>query len=276
MARKDGLTKSQFDLVEDLDNYLQTEGLGEVLISWSKPVHAKLVTFDDSLALVGSSNLSALSSNGSPFEIDLLVDDASNIKEIHKVQERILESCEKFSNVKELISVVASQSTRELMQEIGLSRSTKRPATLSASSPIFFELQLKYELKSNLNAFAAAPRTEGGDPRSWYEVEIGVPKAMRALPGFPTYQGTKEIHVITDDGWAFDCHFSGADGKNFNSIGDLTILGRWIKGRLLEAGAIKFGELYTPEVAERYGRSTLTLQSTSDPKTWMISFAAPK
>ena len=276
MARKDGLTKSQFDLVDDLDTYLQTKDLGQVLISWTKPVHAKLVRFDESLAIVGSSNLSALASAGSPFEIDLLVEDESTIRSIRKIQNRILESTEKFSNVRESIPLIAPQITQELMQEIGLRKPNLPTSSLKTSSPKIFELPLKYELKSNLNAHAAAPRTKGGDPRSWYEVEIGISTALRALPGFPTYEGIKDIHVITDDGWAFDCHFSGAAGKNFNSIGDLTILGRWIKGRLLDAGAITFGDLYTPEVAKRYGRTNLTLESTSDPKTWIISFAAPK
>jgi hypothetical protein len=276
MARKDGLTQSQYDLVEDLDTYLQKEGLGEVLISWAKPVHAKLVRFDETLAIVGSSNLSALTSNGSPFEIDILVDDESNIRNIRNIQNRILESSEKFSNVKKSIPIVKPQITQELMQEIGLSRSHDTLRTIVSSSTFVFNLPLKYELRSNLNAHAAAPRKKGGNPRSWYEVEIGISTAMRAASGFPTYQGAKEIHVITDDGWAFDCHFSGAGGKNFNSVGDLTILGRWIKGRLLDAGAINFGELYTREVARRYGRDSITLQSTSDPKTWLISFAAPK
>ena len=68
--------------------------------------------------------------------------------------------------------------------------------------------------------------------------------------------------MYTDDGWKFRCKTSGTDNKNFRADGDLTILGRWIKGRLENSGALSVGEPVTETVLQNYGRNSFTLFQT--------------
>ena len=56
---------------------------------------------------------------------------------------------------------------------------------------------------------------------------------------------------------------SGDYGKNLRSKDDLTILGRWIKGRMEANGALKSGELLTSSSLDSYGRNSITLTQTS-------------
>jgi len=78
--------------------------------------------------------------------------------------------------------------------------------------------------------------------------------------------------VITDDGWQFQCKTSGDFSKNFRSENDLQILGKWIKGKLENSGALEVGDLVTEETLRQYGNDTITLRSTSLPNTWLLSF----
>ena len=78
--------------------------------------------------------------------------------------------------------------------------------------------------------------------------------------------------VITDDGWSFKCKVSGDYSKNFRSEGDLKILGKWLKGRLENAGVLKVGDPVTKETLELYGRDTFTLTKTIRPGIWYLDF----
>ena len=76
---------------------------------------------------------------------------------------------------------------------------------------------------------------------------------------------------------------SGDYGKNLRSKDDLTILGRWIKGRMEANGALKSGELLTSSSLGLYGRDTITLTQTSlyeeelengNLSVWFVDFSA--
>jgi hypothetical protein len=76
---------------------------------------------------------------------------------------------------------------------------------------------------------------------------------------------------------------SGDYGKNMRSRDDLTILGRWIKGRMESSSALKSGELVKVSNFEKYGRSSIAFTETSltesdiesgeDLKVWLIDFS---
>jgi len=68
----------------------------------------------------------------------------------------------------------------------------------------------------------------------------------------------------------------GDNDKNFRTIGDLKLLGMWIKGRLEEARVLKPGEKITYEILDKYGRRDIDLISTSDPETWLFNFKRKK
>jgi hypothetical protein len=151
------------------------------------------------------------------------------------------------------------------------------------SSPKYvFRLPLKPEEKSNLNVFFGKGRSNINrtreKPRSWYEVEIIVPSDILAAEGYPR---EKEFNVITDDRLKFRCKTSGSNSKNFRSAeggrgdGNLRILGRWLKDRLVEAGTLKAGDRVTEEKLQTYGRNTMDLISTDNPDLWLLDFHRP-
>lgn len=69
---------------------------------------------------------------------------------------------------------------------------------------------------------------------------------------------------------------SGDCSKNFRSEGDLKILGKWLKGRLENAGVLSVGDPVTAETLKRYGRSTFTLTKTTRPGIWFLDFGVNK
>lgn len=143
-------------------------------------------------------------------------------------------------------------------------------------TPTTFDIPIKTEPRSNLNAFFGKGR-EGKNglviPRHWYEAELIVPHTITSLPGYPKAQTPSALFdVITDDGYKFKCKVSGDYSKNFRSEGDLKILGRWLKGRMENAGALEPGSPVTDEVLDKYGRSTFTLTRTQKPGLWYLDF----
>jgi hypothetical protein len=101
-------------------------------------------------------------------------------------------------------------------------------------------------------------------PRHWYESELIVPNAITEQSGYPQKNtDSAAFDVITDDGWEFSCKVSGDYSKNFRSEDDLKILGKWIKGRLENAGVLEVGQLVTPETFANYGRDSFSLIKTN-------------
>ena len=133
---------------------------------------------------------------------------------------------------------------------------------------------------SNLNVFFGKGRESKNGlvkPRHWYEVELIVPKSIAAQNGYPQVSTPDAIFdVVTDDGWSFKCKVSGTNSKNLRSEGDLKILGKWLKGRLENAGVLKVGDPVCKETLERYGRDTFTLTKTTKPGVWYLDFGVKK
>ena len=120
------------------------------------------------------------------------------------------------------------------------------------------------EQQSNLNTFFGKGRENKSTgkiiPRDWYEVELIVDTKTISDPIYP--KGDFIAH--TDDGLTFDCQTQGANYKNFRSKKDLKILGRWIKGKLEQSGALKQFEPITSETLQKYGRDYIRLYKLSD------------
>jgi len=112
-------------------------------------------------------------------------------------------------------------------------------------------------------------------PRPWYEVELIVSNTITGQEGYPRPDASGNggvFEVVTDDGWEFKCKVSGDYGKNLRSDGDLKILGKWIKGRLENAGKLRPGDLVTDEILRRYGRNTILLTKINDSEKWFLDF----
>ena len=100
---------------------------------------------------------------------------------------------------------------------------------------------------------------------------------MTSQPGYPRSKTDEAVFdVITDDGWSFKCKVSGDYSKNFRSEGDLKILGKWLKGRLENAGVLKVGEPVTAKTLNDYGRNTFSLTKTTVPNLWYLDFGVKK
>lgn len=143
-----------------------------------------------------------------------------------------------------------------------------------------YSIELKDTPRSNLNVFFGKGRLQPNGiirPRHWYEVEIIVSKQVTSLPGYPQSQtDSATFDVVTDDGWRFKCKVSGDYSKNFRSADDLQILGKWIKGRLEQSGALNVGDLVTKETYDRYGNNSITLSKTKEQGVWLLEFRGNK
>lgn len=80
----------------------------------------------------------------------------------------------------------------------------------------------------------------------------------------------KSFTVVTDDGYSFNLSRQGDYNKNLRSDSNLKILGRWIKGRMENDGALEIGKPVTKETIERFGKSLMVFEETKS-GIWLLS-----
>lgn len=286
----EGLTVQQKEAVEDLDNTLRSNELGGVFFVVTFPFHGKVISFknkDRTIGgLIGSSNLTNIVENKASrqYEVDYLLPE-SDCTELEDFLTRLRNTTARpFSELD--IKVVESKNNL-LDEQYGVSKADKQTVESIKAYPDFeyeFHIPLKTDdaTRSNLNTFNGRGRVNNQGfvmPRSWYEVELIVPKSVTCQPGYPQSDKTGNggvINVITDDGWEFSCKVSGDFSKNLRSEKDLKILGKWLKGRLEHSGALKTGELCTQLTLEKYGRSNFTLGKIRGSDLWYLDFGVDK
>jgi len=281
----DGLSASQLDALRSLDETLRSNKLGQVYMVTTFPFHGKLVSFtkDESLigSILGSSNLTNIVEGQRQYEADYLFNNADAtapeirdfIKELIEVSSRPLSELEIKPTLPE---------NNLLKDQVGVIKliDTKLLATKQQLSELTFEIPLKGDgsEKSGFNTTFGKGRENAQGfvmPRSWYEVELIVPKTITTNIDYP--QASPHNHeggfdVITDDGWSFRCKTSGDFSKNLRSEDDLKILGRWLKGRMENSGVLKPGDLVTDNTLAEYGRATLTMTKLEDSSAWYLDF----
>jgi hypothetical protein len=275
LAYFDGLTERQIVSLSNLDSNLQSLGLGRVYIPMSIGVHSKCVAYE----IEGQWQVTLGSSNFTAF-LPQRRSEADIFLPSHEPQtKKIVEYCNRLLQISRPIDkILLNNIPRIKMENVRLAQTpgvttVREPQVSLAESTLAFKLPLKTELKSNLNKFNAAPR--GTIPRSWWEIEIIVPTAIQLKKGFPSKEnGTDRFRVQTEDGYSFECHVSGGDGprfnKNFESTGDLKILGYWLKGILIESGTISEGEFVTEKALNSSGYKFLELRKIAE-NEWHMS-----
>lgn len=273
MAFFEGLSNSQFEATEELDKFLIENKLGRVKISRAFPFHGKVQSFhggrNSKSFLIGSSNLSNIvpvkGIERRNYEVDLEINSLDKVTEIDVLLEKL------FSGSSELFDVIAPQikiregdnpllASRTDVEHIGDSGLGEIISHLTKNS---FEIPLKQAPKSNLNAYFGEGRIDQQGftkPRHWYEVEIIVDVSVQRSS--LNYPANSDFVVYTDDGYKFIMRTSGDYGKNLRSRDDLTILGRWLKGRMEKNGALRSGELITIDNFKRYGRNSISFTQT--------------
>jgi hypothetical protein len=269
---------------------LRSRSLGGVYFVVTFPFHGKLISFSKDNtnigSLIGSSNLTNIveSKTNRQYEVDCLLSSDESIEIESFIGSLNDRTTKPFSE----IDIKIVESTNSLLDEqYGVSKADNNELENIKSSHEFdyvFEIPLKADdaTRSNLNTFNGRGRVNKQDfimPRSWYEVELIVPKKITELPGYPKSDKDGDggvFEVVTDDGWEFSCKVSGQNSKNLRSEKDLKILGKWLKGRLEHAGALKTGELCTTNTLDMYGRSTFTLAKLKDQNKWYLDFGVNK
>lgn len=294
MAYFDGLSKSQFEATNEINQFLTAKEIGKVNIARAFPFHGKIQYFQSTAVkdtfLLGSSNLSNIVPQKGitrrNYEVDIEISDQSSCIEISNLLDGLFTDASlTFEAISKEIQIKENQntllSTRSDVQEVGDEKLVK---VISHLLPNSFEIPLKDAPKSNLNAYFGEGRVNQQGfvkPRHWYEVEIIVDQSVqRSAKNYPANQ---DFIAYTDDGHRFVMRTSGDYGKNLRSKDDLTILGRWIKGRMEANGALKSGELLTSSSLGLYGRDTITLTQTSlyeeelengNLSVWFVDFSA--
>lgn len=274
----EGFTKVQYDALIELNKYINKCG-GRVYLAVVSKYHGKVYSFynnkNEYSSIIGSSNITKISSSQYIYDTDLYLKNENINKEIYKflldVKNKYCEPIDKIDSCK--IKIIEKNVFEDFLGVEKIS-SSELSNIISKKLNKFFEIKLKTEEKSNLNVFFGKGRENHYDkniviPRDWYEVEIIVPKEVTSKDGYPK---NKEFTVCTDDGYKFRCKTSGDFSKNFRSANDLKILGKWIKGRMENYGVLKIGEKITQDTLRKYGNDRIILYKTKIPNLWFIDF----
>lgn len=282
----EGLTKQQKEAVEDLDNTLRSMELGGVYFVVTFPFHGKIISFkskDQVIGgLIGSSNLTNIVENKTSrqYEVDYLLPQA----DCDELDVFITQLRDKSTRAYCELDVKVIKSKNKLLDDqYGVEKADDHVVESIKTNPDFkyeFHIPLKTDgaSRSNLNTFNGKGRENKQGfvmPRSWYEVELIVPKTITSQPGYPQSDKSGDggvFNVVTDDGWQFSCKVSGDFSKNLRSEKDLKILGKWLKGRLEHTGVLKTGELCSQETLNKYGRSDFTLAKLKNQDLWYLDF----
>lgn len=277
-------TRVQYNAAKGLNDYLLENGKGQVRLVTPFKYHGKLYSYSDGMGtfagIVGSNNLGSIVEGGSRvYETSFLIDDHQQAESIRSFIRQL--NRDATSNISDCDIQQFNENNPVLEEHENVHRATPQEIAecISALTTTTFEIPIKgaeVSPQSNLNVFFGRGRVSQNGlvkPRHWYEVELIVPRNVAMQPGYPRAQTPEAVfQVVTDDGWKFSCKVSGTNNKNFRSEGDLKILGKWLKGRLENAGVLTVGSLVTNDTLRRYGRDTFTLTKTSIPNTWYLDF----
>jgi hypothetical protein len=272
----DRFTRKEYEASVGFNNYLLFNKVGRLYLSTAFRYHGKVYSFlkegKPFASIVGSNNLSSITEYGRVYETSVLFEDKSTSLELDNLISELI----RVSKPLELCQIT---SFKEYNQSLEGHEGVQKETAVPRLSDTHFLIPLKVGDsygKSNLNAFFGKGREDKRGlikPRHWYEIEIIVPSEITSRPNYPKSENeTDMFDVVTDDGWKFKCKVSGDYNKNFRSEGDLKILGKWIKGRLENAGALKVGELVTEETLRKYGRSDFKLIKTVTDGLWYLDF----
>lgn len=285
MHKFDGFTRVQYSAALGLNEYLASESRGGVSLVKAFKYHGKLYSFSGIegpfAGIIGSDNLGSIAGGGTRlWEASVLLDDKQSALRMNSFISELAEKASENIAGAEIAEFIDARSPLE-GQEHAEKASPREVADAMSRvrQDAVFKIPIKTSEeapKSNLNVFFGKGRESKNGvviPRHWYEAELIVPKKITSLPGYPQSNTDGAVFsVITDDGWKFKCKVSGQNSKNFRSEGDLRILGKWIKGRLENAGVLKVGEPVAAETLKNYGRPDFTLSQTETPGLWYLDF----
>ncbi|MDR1895872.1 MAG: NgoFVII family restriction endonuclease [Prevotellaceae bacterium] len=281
----EGFSAGQYEALLDLSYLLSKSKSGGVFLSRVSKYHGKVYSFNTNntkennySAIIGSSNLTRINSFEKVYDTDILIYNETINANIERF---LLDLQSKYCrNIQEIdrseITIREPKNLFEDFLNVEKVSDEERAKIRDSLTRIVFNIEIKPKEKSHLNVYHGKGRkTPTGlvRPRPWYEANVMVSKKTTSLPDYPR---NMEFTVITDDGYRFKCVTNGDYAKNLRSVGDLQILGRWLKGRMENRKVLKIGGRVTAETLTRYGRNKITLTKTSIPDTWYINFGVDK
>jgi len=281
-------TEREYKTAKKFDEFLHNENRGAIKLVKTFKYHGKLYSWSNKngvyASAIGSDNLSSIITSKLIYEVSALLSEQS---EAQKIKIFIDELARSTVDIEQYMRDERGFRISDLLEgHEGVSKvdPIRLSEIIASKTGLVFELPLKGVdpskppsnrdgSKSNLNCFfGEGRRTPNGRilPRPWYEVELIPGKAITSLPNYPH----TTFSVVTDDGWTFNCEVQGGeDGlKNFRSSGDLQTLGRWIKGRMEDAGALDIGQKVTINTIKKFDKNIIRLTKTTFENIWFLEF----
>lgn len=282
----DKFTKLEYNAAIGLNDFLREERRGEVRLVTPFRFHGKLYSYSKNsgafAGIIGSNNLgSIVESRTRTYEASALIREPDYAVRMHEFIEKLSQNA--TDNLADVAITDFDERNKLLEDHENVEKVSPEQIAdvLSARIDTSFTIPLvkkgKVPEHSNLNAFFGEGRKISGkgiiQPRHWYETELIVPNIITSQVGYPQKDNSSAVFdVITDDGWKFSCKVSGDYSKNFRSEADLKILGKWIKGRLENAGVLEVGQPVTADTLQNYGRNDFTFTKTTTPNLWYLDF----
>lgn len=277
-------TRVQYNAAINLNDYLCKNGRGEVRLIKSFKYHGKIYSYTDNdgafAGIIGSNNLGSIVDDfNRVYETSFFINDREQaeilrdfIKQLNLNASSNIADCD----VHEFKEASVLDEREDGVKKVSGHELAECMSSCTETSFIIPIKGCEEAPKSHLNVFFGKGREAMNGliiPRHWYEVEIIVPKKIATQPDYPVSNTDEAVfNVITDDSWKFSCKISGQNNKNLRSNGDLKILGKWLKGRLENAGVLAVGHPVSSDTLKRYGRDYLTLTKTKLPDTWYLDF----
>ena len=270
----DGFTKIQYNAVKSLNEKLREIGVGKVYLSPKALFHGKMYSFYEKSSclgsFVGSSNLgSFLDKSASYIESDMYFDGGEGVA-INENITKIIDCLGKDFDDVPTVSKFKKPEIRVLRGYDHVTEVTQDKIVQYKDSRtgIIAHMPFKTDPKSNLNTYFGAGKIKNRySPRGWYEVELILNKGTEAANLLPI---GNSFTVITDDGYKFNLSRQGDYAKNLRSDYNLKILGRWIKGRMENEGALEIGKPVTQDTIDRFGKSQMVFEETKE-GIWLLS-----
>lgn len=286
-------TRIQYNAAKTLNNYLSENHRGEVRLVNAFKFHGKLYSYSGEsgpfAGIIGSNNLSSIVDGGTRiYDSAFLIDKSPYTTQMKEFIDSLSKKASRNIAELEINTFNLSNPVLDGHENVDKLSPTQQADVRSKLSNVKFEIPAKTEPKSNLNCYHGKGRenmrTHLVKPRHWYEVELIAPISMRRNALYPkgtaNDQPDTEFRVYTDDGFSFLCKVNGGEenlwNKNLRSSGDLTILGKWIKGRLENAGVLNVGDVITDETLKAYGRNNITMTKINGSDEWFLDFGVNK
>ena len=298
MIFHEGCTQSTKDYLEQLDSRLRAvnpiSGIFVTRFSYHGKVY-KVVNNLSTKVFIGSSNFSTASwNNRKEFNID--VDEPQVKAKTLAFLEYILSHKDTISLSKHSLKIKAKGSKKvsisKNLEDYAVSIATYN-ALPNPVGQFHHRLRVDENPKSGLNLYFGRGRLDKATrkyaPRPWLEIELAsnaneynsqhYPKSVAK----PDRSATSKARIgdfvaYLKDGdkvYKMDMKVHSDNGKNIssaNSSGGRGTLGKYIKGKLQDAGVLADSEIVTSQTLSDYGRDTVTFKKINN-STYIIDFS---